>query len=439
MRSRTTIASTVAALGALAMVSGAHASPMPAAAFSPPPRADAERTEPLTTLPDIVLTRGPATAARRAVIASDIDAAVTSPGGEYTVAGTAMYSSRGATGGRATLYATPRGGRPRALGRIPVTNVDYFRTKFSPDGKYLVVDAHTGLLRDPGSTPTLTVFSVPNLAVVRTVPGVDPYWIGARSIAYRDGRTPFRLDVGGSPRPLGPPHPTYGCTVETFGPYTPCRSDLYTNILGITPDGSGWIVNDTSDTKNIDRLRIMRLASGEDHVAFDQGAADPSVEESFVGNFLPSKSRVCETVTRANGPNGAKRTELRCVVLADESRERYVLGDEALGASWVADDRVLLYSGRGQIAGIVDLNAKTMARIVGTGGALYPTALAGGRRLVFTSSGELADLDAGTLTPLVAVPPGHHLQLATVPGESRRVLAYLQDYKHPARWEMIDF
>src|SRR5450432_2066865 len=130
----------------------------------------------LTPLPEITLTRLAPAPARRTLIANDVDWAMASPGGAYTLVGTDTFTSREAEGssGRAVLYPARR--------RLPVVGIDHRRTRFSPDGRYLVVSAHTAMFRpspnapDERASPTITVLTVPELRVVATTPGIDPYW-----------------------------------------------------------------------------------------------------------------------------------------------------------------------------------------------------------------------------------------------------------------------
>lgn len=397
----------------------------PAAAPTPnaPPSADGSFV--LTQLPDIVFASAPAHMARRTVVAHDVDKAVASPQGAYTVAGTEMYTSRGAKGGLAALYATPRGGTTGAPKKIPVTNVEYMHTSFAPDGRTLVVSAHNGLLRDPGSTPTLSLFSVPDLKSLGTFSGVDPYWIDGSTIVFRNGRTPYRVVVGGTPSAIGPEQTTYGCTHESFGPSTPCRSDVYTNVMAIAPDGRGWIVNDNSDTKHIDRMRLLRF-DGTQRTTFEEGA----FVTDMVFDPLAHRDRTCAVIDVAN------QSELRCLTLPGEKSERTILGNEKLSASWVSANTMVLFDQKGALKGTVDLAARTITHFKGIPeGARYPAPLAGGRRMILQTSGDLIDLDARTIATVL--PP--HLFSYKVPGDPNRFLVGDLAQTSTKAWEIADF
>jgi hypothetical protein len=390
----------------------------------------------LRRLPDIVLTGLAPAHARRMVIADDVDWAMASPGGAHTIAGTDTFTARETTGngGRAALYP---GARP-----LPVIGIDHRRTHFSPDGRYLAVNSRTGMFRpstsDPmgRANPTLTVLTIPDLRVVATTPGVDPFWMTPETIVFRRGREPFRLDVraGSAPVPLGPPQASYGCPTESFSPWTPCRSDIWTTIMAIEPDGSGWIVNDTSDTTKLDTMRLLKFASGESHPLFALNEGDTSVRANFVSYEAPSKNRTCEAHTSLGAPTGG---ELWCVQLPSEAEERIVVADEEFSARWLDGDRMLLYFEHGY--GIADLRARTVARIVGVPAtSKYPEPVALGTKLLFTSSGELVDIYARTIREVVPVSASNHLWVTDIPGSEHRFLMRLTPSRGTPRWEWAE-
>ena len=407
----------------------APTAPSVLAAPVPAPSADGSFT--LTPLPDIVLAPAPARPVRRSLVARDVDQAVTSPTGAYTVAGTAMYTFRGSKGGLAALYATPRGGPTGRPKKIPLTNVEYTGTSFSPDGRHLVVTAHGGLLRDEGTTPTVSIFSVPDLRSLGTFGGIDPHWIDASTIVFRNGRTPYRVAVGGTPAAIGPAQTSFGCTHESFGPGSPCRADLYTDIMAITPDGSGWIVNDNSDTKHIDRVRLLQF-SGTPITAFEENAEDKTVSVGFVRDplFDPNarRDRTCAVYASAN------QTELRCLLLPSLKPERTILGSEKLYASWSSDASLMLVDAQAHLTAVVDLAARTITHVKGVpAAARYPQTLAGGRRIVFIG-GDMVDLDAHTISPSL---PGSGF-VHPVAGDPNRALLQTRDASSTPSWELAD-
>ncbi len=384
---------------------------------APPPASATER--PLTALPDIEVRAAPA-AIRVTALAADADWAHAAPRGRAAVYGMGDFTARerAGTAGKAWLWP---GDRP-----LPVARVEGRDTRFSPDGKHLVVTSDLSPARAPDgrswlrADPTITVLRVADLGVVYADKGSDPRWTSPSTIAFRRGRRAFRLDLGAASRPIGPSQPTFGCAPEAFAPSAPsagCADDTWTSLWSIDRALSTWVVEDSSMSRHMVSLRAIDLATGvsrtiakiHDH---GEGASLRPFEPS------PGGAHVCAWHVRWGKPG---TTSLLCAAGPTMRLERVLtFSGEPGGAAWLDDQRLFVAKeGAGHVA---DLEARTIRRVSGLpAGVSSPVALPGGRRVILGGTAPVVlDLGARTVSPYG--PAGEGFVVEPAPATDTRVI-----------------
>lgn len=314
------------------------------------------------------------------------------------VAGTTTTGSNGvvdAEHGRAFLHP---GKIP-----LPVFAPSPNGTEFSPDGRFLLVASNLTFTRPAAGaravrqSPSAVILSVPDLRVVQRVVGVDPSWVGPTTVAFRNGKQAYRLEVGREPVAVGVPQGAFACANEDFSPQTPCRNDWYTNTVGGDPRQTFWVTETywggdyTQGTW--ERLDVLDLERGlfRTLVQIDdpRNVAGLAMRNESVS---PGAVRAC-AVREQPG-----RAELLCAALPNGAVERVMTFAKTPSETvWLDGSRLLVLHDGGR--DILDLAKGTRTRVLGAPeGAKWATVLPGGHQIVLASpTVRIVDLDARTV------------------------------------------
>lgn len=382
----------------------------------------------LTAAPDLVV-QAATGSLRLTPFAADVDWALSSPDGRHALAGTELFTRRekDGTAGRFALYPS---GKPIGLAEVGGRG-----HRFSPDGRYVLVASDRRPVRDGRGwravPPTSTVLDTQDGRVVERFVGTDAQWVSSSTLAFRRGAQAFRIEVGSGAKetPIGVPVPDLACLEEGFaGGETRCASRVWSHVLGIDASLGAWVVEDESNEKGIDRIRVVDLATGRSRRIAGKADGTPPTTEGIVASVSPRGARVCTehfVWDPKPGPPVATQTRLVCAVLPGGAPEVVLATADRQGIAWVDDDRVLVQAD-GDVR-VLDLRARTSTRIVGLPLAhrsLIP--LPGGRRVLVSGGTDKAlpaavlDLQARTWTPFGG--PGEDLRVEYTPGGDRRMV-----------------